>query len=115
MLIIKALTKVFEDWGEDESDFFVSYQVDIGLSEVEFSSDMFSFDVISPKRLEGILKSDVLRFGKGMILMNDFNQKEVEKKVNELLGFCEQLNEKDAYMNISKYLRWEMESFTLDG
>lgn len=111
MLIIKALTKVFENWGEDEKDFFVSYQVDIGLEEIEHSSDMFTFDVISPERLNGILQSEHIKFGHGIIIMNDFNQSEIVKKISNVLAACQSYDEHNAYKSIAKYLRWEMESF----
>lgn len=111
MLIIKALTKIFEDWGKDENNFFVSYQVDIGLEEIKYSSDMFSFDVVSPERLYWILKSQKVKFGHGILVMNSFNQIEIEKKIEGLVEACQSLKEQDAYISISKYLRWEMESF----
>lgn len=111
MLKIKALTKVFEDWGDDETDFFASYQVDIGLNEVEFGSDMFSFDVVSPKRLNGIVTSQGSKFGHGYIILDDFQESTIREMLGKLLEECKSIDEQEAYQNLAKYLRWEMETF----
>ncbi len=48
MLIIKALTKMYDDWGEDIDDFYITYSIDIGPSEINGASGMFSFELVSP-------------------------------------------------------------------
>ena len=111
MFTIKALTKVFENWGEDEEDFFVSYQVDIGLSEIDFGSDMFSFDVVSPKRLSSIIESLGSQFGHGFIIMNDFQQSNVHELITKLVEECRDMTEQESYQSLAKYLRWELETF----
>ncbi|MNC39710.1 hypothetical protein D3C75_883800 [compost metagenome] len=110
MLVIKALTQVYEDWGEDVDDFFITFQVDIGCKEIVGSADMFTFDVVTPKRLEKIIADSSVEIGRGYIFMNDFNVKFVESLVNTIISKCQNDDYNLAMKDISKYFRWEMDN-----
>lgn len=79
MLVIKALTKIFEDWGDDIDDFYITYHIDIGPKEINGASDLFSFELISSRRLERMLGQSDIIIGRGHIMTNDFSEKNLKK------------------------------------
>lgn len=109
MIVVKAITNINEDWGEEADDFFISYQVDVGLENVLGATDMFSFDVISPKRLSKMLESTYIEVGRGLLLMNDFDQNKVINTVERLVKISQEEKEEDTLSNLSKYFRWDMD------
>lgn len=109
MYIIKALTKIHENWGEDADDFHLTYHIDIGPNEVNDASDLFSFDLISAKRLNSILDQGGIVVGRGYFIMNDFNIKVLESTIKRLIKKCEDSDSEKTYTNLSKYFRWEMD------
>ncbi|WP_025723419.1 Imm8 family immunity protein, partial [Paenibacillus polymyxa] len=74
MLIIKALTKMYDDWGEDIDDFYITYSIEIGPSEINGASDMFSFELVSPKRLDRMTDQGDIIIGHGHFIAKDFNE-----------------------------------------
>jgi hypothetical protein len=109
MLVIKALTKMYEDWGEDVDDFYITYHVDIGPEEINGASDLFSFELISPKRLDRMLNEEEITIGRGYLIARDFNIKRLETTINRIIGKCEDNDIEKSYNNLSKYFRWEMD------
>jgi len=90
--------------------FCISFQVDIGCEDILGSADMFTFDVVSPTRLEKIVEDTNIEIGRGYLIMNDFNVNYIESMVNNIISKCKN-EEYDIAMNaISKYFRWEMDS-----
>lgn len=110
MLTIKALTRDFEDWGEDADDFYVCFQVDIGYKDILGAGDMFTFEVVSPKRLEKIIKDSNIEIGRGYLIMNDFDMRYIESTVNNIVSKCQNPDYELAMKGISKYFRWEMDT-----
>lgn len=106
MMMIKTFDKMIEDWGEDVDDFYVSYDVGIGPSEIDNSYELFYLDIISPKRLESVLVDGGLMFPRGYMITSDFNVKEIENEINKIIKRCEMKDLDDTYYNISKFLRW---------
>ncbi|MGP0576975.1 Imm8 family immunity protein [Paenibacillus peoriae] len=109
MLIIKALTKMFEDWGEDIDDFYITYNVDIGPSEMNGASDMFSFELISPKRLARMTGQGDIIIGHGHFIARDFNENILEATLNRVINKCVDDDMNKVYKNLSAYFRWEMD------
>lgn len=110
MLIIKVLTRDFEDWGEDVDDFYVCFQVGIGCKDILGSGDMFTFEVVSPKRLGRIIQDSNIEIGRGYLIMNDFNIKHIESTVNHIISKCQNADYDLAMKELSKYFRWEMDT-----
>lgn len=109
MLIIKAFTKDFENWGEEADDFFISYQIDIGPEEIEHESYLYTIDIISPYRLEKNISDGTVEIGRGYFIMNDFNSKIVQEKILRLINICDNSDYQKSYVQLSKYMRWEMD------
>ena len=110
MIMIKTFVKMMEEWGEDVDDFYVSYEVGIGPSEIKGAFEMFYIDIISPKRLEKVLVNGGVMIPRGYMITSDFNAKEIENKINNIIKKCEMENLDETYYNISKYFRWEEDS-----
>jgi hypothetical protein len=109
MLIIKALTKMHEDWGEDIDDFYITYHVDVGPKEINGASDLFSFELVSPKKLNRMLNQGDMVIGRGYLIASDFNIRVLEATINRIIKRCEDDDIEKAYNNLSKYFRWEMD------
>ncbi|MFE4201757.1 Imm8 family immunity protein [Aneurinibacillus aneurinilyticus] len=109
MLMIKALTKMYEDLGEGVDDFYITYNVDIGPVEINGASDTFSFELVSPTRLDRMLGQDNIIIGRGHFIARDFNIKSLEATINRIIKKCEDDDIERAYENLSKYFRWEMD------
>ncbi|MEK4730872.1 Imm8 family immunity protein [Paenibacillus sp. SEL3] len=109
MLAIKALTKIFEDWGEDIDDFYITYHVDIGPKEISGASDLFSFELVSPKRLDRMVGQGSIIIGRGHIITSDFNEKKLEETLSHIINKCSDDDINKANHNLSKYFRWEMD------
>ncbi|CUB33658.1 Imm8 family immunity protein [Bacillus spizizenii] len=105
MLEIKALTKDYENWGEDADDFYVSFELDVGLHDIPGASDLFTFNVLSPKRLDKILESTEIELGHGYFIMRDFNIKTVNSTVETIMNKCKD-DDYDKYVNnLSQYFK----------
>ncbi|MFM9281440.1 Imm8 family immunity protein [Paenibacillus jiagnxiensis] len=109
MLIIKALTKVHEDWGDEIDDFYITYHIDIGPKDINGASDLFSFELISPKRIERMVGLGDIIIGHGHFITSDFNEMILEATLNRIINKCTDDDINKAYNNLSKYFRWEMD------
>lgn len=107
MMMIKVFYRIVEDWGEDVDDFYVAFKIGIGPSESDKEIEFFSFDVISPKRLEHVLVNGGVMLPRGYMITSDFNIKEIENEIDKIIKKCETEDLDDIYNNISKFLRWE--------
>lgn len=83
-LEIKAFNIISEDWGEEIDDFFLSCQVDIGFKD-EIGAEIYSLDVVSPKRLLGLVVGDEVEIGKGYFIMADYNKNSICKRIEKLI------------------------------
>ncbi|WP_232699183.1 Imm8 family immunity protein [Brevibacillus daliensis] len=109
MIVVKAITNVNEYWGEEADDFLISYQVDVGLENILGSTDMFSFEVISTKRLSKIVESTHLEIGRGLLIMNDYDHGKVVTTVERIINLSQEEEDEETLLNISKYFRWDMD------
>ncbi|MBP2246217.1 Imm8 family immunity protein [Paenibacillus xylanexedens] len=109
MLVIKALTRIYENWGDDIDDFYITYHIDIGPKEIEGASDLFSFELISPKRLYKMVDHGDVIIGHGHMITSDFNENKLEKTLSRIINKCENDDINKAYNDLSKYFRWEMD------
>ncbi|MGF9910334.1 Imm8 family immunity protein [Brevibacillus porteri] len=110
MLVVKSLIQSYEDWGTDLDDFYISFEVDIGCKDIIGSADMFTFEVVSPKRLSKIVSDSNIEIGRGYLIMNDFNINQVQQVVNNIVKKCQNEDYNLAMKDISKYFRWQMDN-----
>lgn len=103
---LQALTKVFENWGAEIDDFLISYQLDVGPDEVDHASDLFTFDVVSPKRLNKILITSEVEIGRGYLIMNDFDENKVMTTVKRLIRSSYSSDFELSLVSLSRYFRW---------
>ncbi|MFS1514411.1 Imm8 family immunity protein [Chengkuizengella sp. SCS-71B] len=104
MLEIKAISKD-ENWGEDDNDFYIQFQVYVGVPNIKFSSNLLTFDVVSPTRLSEILETSIIEVGHGYLIMNDFNINTINATIKGIMKNCKS-NDYDTYLEkLSKYFR----------
>jgi Immunity protein 8 len=105
MLEIKSIVKDLENWGEETDDFFVSFEVDVGEHDIPAASDMLSFSVISPKRLDKMLDNTQLEIGHGYLLMKDYNLQGINATLDNIMNTCKD-EDYDVYLNnLAKYFK----------
>jgi len=107
-LTLKALTKFYEDWKAPD-DFYISFHADIGPKNID-GSDLFTFDVASPKRLESIISKRNIELGHGYLIMNDFDLQLVIKTVNNLIKSSQNKDIEKSLNYLAKYFEWEMDT-----
>lgn len=105
MLELKALTIANEDWGDDESDFSIFLQIDIGETTIDTPSDLFTINVVSPKRLGKILQENDIEIGYGYFIMHDFNINIIKEKIQRLINISHDNSHEKMIFNLSKYFR----------
>ena len=103
-LEIKAYNVINEIW-DDIDEFFISCQVDIGFKN-ELGAEIYSFDIVSPKKLQKMLMGDSVEIGKGYFIMNDYNRNSVLNKIEKLIDrkILED-NKYDIFDEISVYFK----------
>lgn len=69
---IEAINSTYENWGDEYDDFWISIEVLVG-PDGEKGEESYTFSVTSPKRLECLLQRNTIEFGRGLIIMNDYN------------------------------------------
>ncbi|WP_279232961.1 Imm8 family immunity protein [Hathewaya histolytica] len=85
--------------------FFLSCQVDIGF-KYEIGAEIYSFDIVSPKKLKKMLVRDEVEIGKGYFIMNDYNKRSVCNKIEKLIdGEVSENNKHDIFNEISVYFK----------
>ncbi|WP_251862293.1 Imm8 family immunity protein [Clostridium sp. Marseille-Q2269] len=106
-LEIKAYNVINEIW-DDIDDFFISCQVDIGFKD-EIGAEIYSFDIVSPKKLQKMLVRDAVEIGKGYFIMNDYNKNSVCNKIEKLIDRkISEDNKYDIFDEVSVYFKNQM-------
>ncbi len=103
------LTKISEDW-KSPDNFYIYFQINVEINEKEGNYELFSFIVVSPKRLEGIVTERGIEIGRGYLIMNDFDVNIVEMTVKRLINLCKTNNSEQTITNLSKFFKWEMDT-----
>lgn len=105
---LKSINITVEDWGESENDFWIVVELGIGPFG-ENGSEIFTINVASTKRIQKSIEANGIEVGRGLFIMDDFNIKLVEGKINLLLKRCERPNWNEVTLAISRYAFWEYE------
>lgn len=109
MLVPKltALNVMGEHWGKNEDDFWVTVQAEIAVEDV--GSEVFTFSVVSPVRLDLINKSNPIIIGRSLLIMSDFNINEVKGTIEKLLMGIKGGTWDEITAQVSRYARSEYE------
>ncbi|MBE4906965.1 hypothetical protein IMZ08_02695 [Bacillus luteolus] len=100
----------YDEWGEEPDDFYVCLEAFIGEEDKE-GSEVFTFHVISPKRLLKNSKDTLeIEVGRGYLITSDYSLPRIEAKIDQLLKNCKKENWDLAINAISRYGIWEDES-----
>lgn len=103
---LEAMTVIDENWGEEYDDFSISIEIAVG-PDGEKGSENFFFTVISPKRLESIIEINGIEFGRGLLIMKEYNYEKVKNRILLLLEKCKRDTWIGVATSIAKYARWE--------
>ena len=105
MYDLKALTIIDEDWGDDDRDFIIYLQIDIGETITDVPAELFTINVVSPIRLNRILEINNIEIGYGYFIMQDFNINIIKDKIQRLIKISYDKSHEKTILNLSKYLR----------
>lgn len=104
-----SLIKIYEDWQEHD-DFYILFQVGLAFATQQKGSKLFSFEVVSSKRLEKIVNKSNIELGQGYIIMNDFDISLLEEKINHIISICTANNINETINNLSKFFRYKADN-----
>jgi len=103
---LKSLS-LLDDTANTSDDFWIIAKAYIGEKGGD-GADEFMFYVTSPKRLHKICMHGG-EFGRGLIIMNEFGEEEVKKKINKLLDQCTKPTWQDIAIYLGRFAYWEYE------
>jgi hypothetical protein len=101
-----ALSKLHEEWHEADN-FYIFFQLDIEFEDTKSGFELFSFEVVSPKWLEALIKENKIELGRGYIIMNDFDIKVLEDKIKHVISVCSSSTIDETIYNLSKFFKYE--------
>ncbi len=100
-LEIKAYNVIYQDWGEEVDDFYLLCQIDIGL-EHRLGSEIYSLDIISPKRLLRLVQGNSIEIGKGYFITSDYNQNKIRERIDKIIKSFDIIDENDVFSVFDK-------------
>lgn len=106
---MKMLAKISEDWTAPDN-FYVYFQVNIEINAIAESYELFSFIVVSPRRLGEIAGESGLEIGRGYLITNDYNIKIIEETVVRIIDISKIGTDEQIINNLSKFFKWEMDT-----
>lgn len=101
---VKALNFLQKDIAEYD-DFFLSCEVFIGPNEEQFTYEVYSFNVISIKRLYNTFEDNGIMMNKGWMIMKYYDEVVIEEELKRIVEKCNKEKAKDFWINIGTYLR----------
>lgn len=107
---VKSISSLDLDHGTlppDPEKCSVSIDVEIGPRGCN-GGDRFSIEVVTPKYLFGTTDT---RWGRGLLIVKEFDWHVVESFVAKLLRHCHGETWKDVATEISKEMHWEFENY----
>jgi len=91
---------------EDPANCSVAVEVEIGPGDGD-GADIFSFLVVTPSKLAGAGS----RWGRGLLVLDEFSWDSVDAALTKLLDHCEGSNWSEIASQLNKELHWEFESY----
>ncbi len=106
LLEIKSINSS-DEYPADPEDAFVSVQADIGVRGQD-GADEFQFVVATPKAL---LKLGLPTWGKGLLIVERFDWRDIRKALDELLTRCSGMDWVQVSAKLNRELWWEYEDY----
>lgn len=106
---IQAVNILHKDYNDDE-DFFLSCEVFIGPENKSHEYEVYSFDVISIKRLyEAFQDCDnpEIMLNKGLMITKYYDENEVKEKIKSIIKICISDSDEKTYIKIGSYFRMQ--------
>jgi len=103
---LKSLVKLYEDWSS-VNDFYILFQIDLYLNNCIDNTKKFSFEVISPQRLEKTMTKNKIELGRGYIFMKDFDINMLKETIKKIVIKCSSNTPDETLNNLSKFFRPE--------
>ena len=91
----------------DPEECSVFIEVEIGPKGQE-GAEIFSFEAVTPKSLIGKTER---RWGRGLLIMDNFSWSGVEKPLQKLLMHCARQTWEETAKELAKELAWEFENY----
>ncbi len=101
---VKALNFLQKDIAEYD-DFFLSCEAFIGPKNEPLTYDVYSFNVISIKRLYNTFEDNGIMMNKGWMIMKYYDELLIEEEVEKIVEKCNREKTIDFCINIGTYLR----------
>lgn len=108
--ILSGLNTIENSWGDNDSDFWIQVQAEIG-PQYGNGSELFTFSAVSPTRLVRLVEENSIVLGRSMLIMLDFNINIVRNAIEKILDGIEGETWEEVANVISKYARWEFEGY----
>ncbi len=103
---VKALNILQKDIVEYD-DFFLSCEAFIGPKGEPFTYDVYSFNVISIKRLYNTFEDNGIMMNKGWMIMKYYDEFIIEEELEKIVKKCSKEKTIDFCINIGTYLRMQ--------
>lgn len=103
---LKSLVKVYEDW-TSANDFYILFQIDLCFNDCINNTKKFSFEVISPKKLEKTINKNKIELGRGYVFMKDFDINVLKETIGKIIIKCSCNTPDETLNNLSKFFRPE--------
>lgn len=99
---IKAINFLQEEF-EAIDDFFFSGEAFIGPETEEFIYEVYSFHIISIKRLYNQFMDTGIMLNRGWMIMKYYDETEVRRKINSVIKKCIGSDDEETYFNLNAY------------
>ena len=99
---IKVMNILQKDYNDDE-DFFLSCEVFIGPENKSYEYEVYSFYVISVKRLYEEFQDHGIMLNKGWMITKYYDENTMKKKIRSIINNCISDTDEKTYLNIGSY------------
>lgn len=103
---IKAINILQKEYDDDE-DFFLSCEVFIGPENKSYEYEVYSFYVISLKRLYETFQDDGIMLNKGWMIARYYDENEIKEMIKSIIKKCISDSDEKTYLNIGSYFRMQ--------
>jgi len=105
-----------QETGNPINDCWVMVHADIGPEGTKapdgtVATDIFLFYVTTPKHLINSVKGEDYRFGRGLLIVEEYSEALIRKAFEKLLSSIEGDNWEEVANKINRYGHWEFENY----
>ena len=103
---LKAIHIIQKDY-KSYDDFFISAEAFIGSENKMGVYKVYSFYVISLKRLYEEFMDEGIMFNRGWMITKYYDEYMIQEKIKEIIKICISENDDDTFLKINAYLRMQ--------